>query len=436
MLANPFIPKRPHPKQAEFLLDVSPEVMFGGAAGGGKSEALLMAALQFVDVPGYSAILFRRTYADLAMPGALMSRSQEWLNGTGARWADKEKTWHFPKGATLTFGYLDSKDDRFRYQSTEFQFVGFDELTHFLEIDYTFLFSRLRRLKTSSIPIRMRAGTNPGGRGHAWVKKRFLSPDSMARGRVFIPSKIADNPSLDAAEYTAALGELDSFTRNQMLKGDWTDFKGNHFFPGSWPAYVNLGDSFAIGPMGVRQVFIRSQLSYIIAVDWATGEKNTSDCTAMVVGGLLPDGRILILDVVNERLSKEASPLKLAGLCAKWPGAVVCTEDDVYSQMMQAECRRFKGIPEMRMLAIESRAKIVRCTPAIIHAENKRILRPDNDPPWWEEYSDQLSAFTGIQTEHDDMVDATGMIARMADKLKGSRGGSGPMLLVPGKDVW
>ena len=95
-----------------------------------------MGALQFVDVPGYAAILFRRTYADLSLPGALMDRAKEWLAGTAARWSDKEKTWHFPSGATLTFGYLEHEDDKYRYQSSEFQFLGFDELTQFSEAQF------------------------------------------------------------------------------------------------------------------------------------------------------------------------------------------------------------------------------------------------------------------------------------------------------------
>lgn len=430
---NPYVPKTrtvrgetvrymPHPKQAEFLCDMSSEVMFGGAAGGGKSESLLLAALQFVQEPNYSAIVFRRTYADLALPGAIMDRAAEWLSGTDAKWRGETKTWQFPNGSTLSFGYLDTRNDRYRYQGSEFQFVGFDELTQFKEDDYLYLFSRLRRNHGSPLFLRMRSATNPGGEGHAWVKRRFIKEGSAEQGRIFISSKLVDNPSNDQESYRESLSKLSSFTRRQLEYGDWTDPGGNHFFPHQWPEYVNLGDSFAIGPFGVRQVFLRSQTTIVIAVDWATRKKNTSDYTAMVVGGIIPDGRILILDVVNERLSKEVSPLRLAALCAKWgPNAIVVTEDDPYSQMMQSECRRFSGIPEMKMLPIESQAKVVRCTPAMIHAENKRILRPDTDPPWWDDYSDQLSAFTGIQAEHDDMVDATGMIARMADKLKPSR---------------
>ena len=227
-----YIPHAPHQKQQAFLMLDCQEALYGGAAGGGKSDALLMAALQFVDTPGYAAILFRRKYTDLALPGALMDKARTWLGGTDAHWNDQAKTWTFPSGATLTFGYLDTVNDRFRYQSAEFQFVGFDELTQFPESDYRYLFSRLRRLARASVPLRMRAASNPGGLGHDWVKQRFITGASS--DRVFIPAKLNDNPSLDAASYISGLDQLDPITRQQLLNGDWTARAGGEKFRREW----------------------------------------------------------------------------------------------------------------------------------------------------------------------------------------------------------
>ena len=190
------------------------------SAGGGKSQALLAAALQYVDLPGYAALLVRRTYADLALPGALMDRARLWLEGSAARWRQEEKTWRFPSGATLTFGYLDHPSHKHRYQSSEFQFVGFDELTQFGEAEYTYLFSRLRRLRDFPSPVRMRSASNPGGAGHDWVRRRFLI-DGPAHGRIFIPATLDDNPHLDRDQYIAGLQELDPLTRRRLLCGDW-----------------------------------------------------------------------------------------------------------------------------------------------------------------------------------------------------------------------
>jgi hypothetical protein len=149
-----------------------------------------------------------------------MDRAKDWLSGTAARWSDKEKTWHFPSGATLSFGYLEHEDNKYRYQSSEFQFVGFDELTQFSETQYRYLFSRLRRLKSSRVPVRMRAASNPGGIGHEWVRQRFLTEKSTG-DRVFVPARLDDNPHLDRQQYVASLSQLDPITKAQLLAGDW-----------------------------------------------------------------------------------------------------------------------------------------------------------------------------------------------------------------------
>jgi hypothetical protein len=136
----------PHPAQQRFLFHAyTREVFYGGAGGGGKSQALWYAALQYVNNPGYAALILRRTYADLALAGALMDRSHEYLHGLPARWNGQTKTWTFPSGATVSFGYLESERDKYRYKSSEFQYVAFDELTEFEESQYTYLFTRLRR---------------------------------------------------------------------------------------------------------------------------------------------------------------------------------------------------------------------------------------------------------------------------------------------------
>lgn len=214
-----WVPHKPHTKQHEFLSLNCLEALFGGAAGGGKSDALLMAACQYVDRPNYAALILRRTFKDLNLPGAIMARSHEWLRGTRASWSEKDKTWTFPSGATLTFGYLDTEQDKYRYQGAELQFLGLDEATQFPENWYRYLLSRLRRPKGSDIPIRARLGSNPGGIGHAWVHNRFVLSDDAER--MFVPSLLTDNPHLDQEEYRRSLALLDATTRRQLEEGIW-----------------------------------------------------------------------------------------------------------------------------------------------------------------------------------------------------------------------
>lgn len=221
---NSWCPHKPTVKQAEFLNLDCKEALYGGAAGGGKSDALLMAALQHVDKPNYAALILRRSYADLSLPGAIMDRSHTWLRGTAARWNGTDKAWLFPSGARLAFGYLETESDKYRYQSSEFQFIAFDELTQFPETQYRYLFSRLRRAADSDVPMRMRSASNPGGIGHDWVHERFIK--SPAEGRVFVPATLDDNPHVDAVEYRKNLAELDETTRLQLEKGVWTRDRG------------------------------------------------------------------------------------------------------------------------------------------------------------------------------------------------------------------
>lgn len=264
-----WIPHAPTERQSLFLsLDATREAFYGGAAGGGKSDALLMEALKYVDIPSYSALLLRKTFKELNKPGALMDRAHHWLQGTGATWKGDDKQWRFPSGAVLSFGYLETPTDRFQYQSAEYQYIGVDELTEFeSEATYTFLFSRLRRLKGVEIPIRMRAGSNPGGLGARWVFHRFIPekftpPDAEearvwwveredSRGKVtrraFVPARVEDNPYLDQAEYVESLDETDDITREQLLKGDWRIVDRGDIYP-MWdePHHVICWSDFAL----------------------------------------------------------------------------------------------------------------------------------------------------------------------------------------------
>lgn len=285
---------------------------------------MLMAALQYVDVPGYSALLLRRTFADLSLPGALMDRAAQWLQPTAAKWNDREKTWTFPSGATLTFGYLEIDKQKYRYQGSEIQFCGWDELTQFQEPTYTYLFSRLRRLKDSIVPIRMRAASNPGGEGHEWVYERFVvkhgNPD-----RIFIPAKLGDNPYIDKVEYERSLMELDDTTRQQLLDGAWiTDPAGKPFSREWWDK-------------GRNRYYVddhRQNLQVVarwISFDTALKDEEDSAYSACSVGELLPDYRLRIRRVWRDKLQFPDLPDKIQEMASEynWDGKLqaVVVED-------------------------------------------------------------------------------------------------------------
>lgn len=238
--------------------------MGGGAAGGGKTEALLASALRFIHVPGYNALILMRATTDMKLPDAILDRAHQWLEGTGARWVGEESTFYIPGGGSLSFGYLKTPIERFRYKSAQFQYIAFDELTQFEEICYRYLFSRLRKPAGLPVPLRMRSATNPDGPHAEWVRQRFVpqeyidadvatrfSKTWIRRGfdqngapseRYFVPWRLEDNPHVDMEAYLASLGNLDPVTYQQLRNGDWEIRHKGKMFQRKWFSVVDLKD--------------------------------------------------------------------------------------------------------------------------------------------------------------------------------------------------
>lgn len=227
-------PHEPTERQAAFLDCPNLEALYGGAAGGGKSDALLMAALQYVEHPRYRAVIFRRTYPQLAASDGLIERSKEWLGGSGARWSETQSKWTFPSGATLVFRHLQHEVSKYDHQGAAYHYAGFDELTQFLESQYRYLIGRVRRnAGDEDLPLRIRSASNPGGVGHEWVKQRFLV-EGVSGGRAFVPARLEDNPHLDRDEYVKGLQELHPLEYEQLRKGNWDALPSGGFFQRTW----------------------------------------------------------------------------------------------------------------------------------------------------------------------------------------------------------
>jgi len=395
--ASAYIPWKLHPKQEEFVALDCREALFGGAAGGGKSVALLAAALKYVHIPGYSAIIFRRHYPDLFQDGALIPVSREWLVGTGATWNGEFKRWTFPSGATLSFGTLKHDNDTDKYQGPRFHFVGFDELTQHVEKHYKYLFSRIRRTNegpSGEIPLRMRATANPGGRGHKWVKQRFFV-EGPGKGRVFVPSKLADNPSLDADSYIENLMELDALSVKQLLDGDWEAASSGSHFNRDW---FNLIDPADV-PSGIVN-WVR--FWDLAATDDENGEKNP-DWTSGGRVGLL-DGRYYITNVKRARVG----PADVEELCKD----TVDEDGPSVAQRMEQE----PGSAGKNVISYYARtvmcgydfdgvrptgSKAVRAKPFASAAKNGNVFMVR--ATWTTDVLDELEAFPF--GDHDDAVD-------------------------------
>ena len=225
------------------------EALYGGAAGGGKSEALVIEALRQVHIPYYKALILRKTYNQL---NELVDKTLNYYPQAfpKARYNHSTHTWRFPSGAKIVFGAMQHAQDKIKYQGQAYDFIAFDELTHFSFEEYIYLFSR-NRPNGPGTRVYIRATANPGGVGHAWVKERFITAappmtpikedvvwtdpqgkqHKRTQTRIFVPSSVYDNQALMAndPDYVARLAAMPEAERKALLYGDWDSFSGQVF---------------------------------------------------------------------------------------------------------------------------------------------------------------------------------------------------------------
>lgn len=257
--------------QEEFLSAPELEVLYGGAAGGGKTYSMIADPMRFFEKKGFAGILFRRTNDEL--------REVKWKTKElypqifpNAKWSEKDSEWRFSNGGRLWLTYLDRDDDLLRYQGQAFTWIGFDELTHWpTPYPWDYMRSRLRTTSNSDIgknELFMRGTTNPGGPGHGWVKKMFIDPappnkpfwavdietnepmkdpetgEFLFRRR-FIPARLEDNPYLaEDGVYRRNLASLGDRRRKQLLEGSWDVADGAEF--SEFNAKVHVIEPFEI----------------------------------------------------------------------------------------------------------------------------------------------------------------------------------------------
>ena len=263
--------------QTRFLAATEQEVLYGGAAGGGKSYSLVADPVRYFANAHARMLLVRRSTEELR---ELISVSKQLYPQAipGIKFMERDKTWVAPNGATLWMSYLDRDDDVMRYQGQAFNWIGFDELTQWpTPYAWNYMRSRLRSTKASGLPLYMRATSNPGGPGHQWVKKHFIDPSVPDKSfwatdengevikwpkghsregeplfkRKFIPATLFDNPYLsEDGMYEANLLSLPEHQRRQLLEGDW-DINEGAAFP-EFSRRIHVVDPFDIPSNWVR----------------------------------------------------------------------------------------------------------------------------------------------------------------------------------------
>jgi predicted phage terminase large subunit-like protein len=410
-----------------------------------------MAALQYVDVPSYSALIVRRSFPDLNMPGAIMDKAYEWLSPTDAKPKAGGRIWTFPSGARLTFGYIQYHRDTTHFQSAEFQFIGMDELTYWEERTYTFMFSRLRRpphrfhdrgdgfcdfrsmsqklrmvpcgLHASArthenprffrpsvldgkttlahVPLRMRTASNPGGIGHAWVKERFIEPTTRVNDAVFVPGRLEDNPSLDRDEYIKTLGHLDPVDRERMLKGDWDVMTQGGMFNRGWWRVIPAEQ---VPRQGMRWV------RYWDKAATRAGANNDPDWTSGALVGLDSEGMFYVRDIVRFRDTPRGNEMVIAQTAELdgkavdiWleqePGASGVESIDHYRRKVLVG---YSVHADRKSGAKDSKPRRAAPLSSAAEAGNVFVVRAR----WNRDFMDEAELFPTEAATHDDQIDS------------------------------
>ncbi len=283
---DPNILWRPQAKQAAFLARFEDEALYGGAAGGGKSEALVVEALRQVHIPGYRGLIVRRTYPQLE---DLVGKSRRLYGRAfpGAVFSESRHLWTFPSGATVQFGSMPHEQDKFNYQGRPYDFIGIDELTQFTFSMYDYLVHSRNRPNVPGTRVYARFTANPGGVGHAWVKERFITaappltthwrrleltkPDGETETRwassVFVPASVFDNEALlkNDPGYLTRLAAMPEAEKKALLYGDWESFSGQVF-----AEWRDLPEHYAdrLGTHVIEPFPIPADWGLICGLDW------------------------------------------------------------------------------------------------------------------------------------------------------------------------
>lgn len=252
---------KPTAKQRLFHASKSNEILYGGAAGGGKSYAIGWDAfLRCMKYPGTSAYLFRRTYPELEQ--TLIKTMRMIVPETLGKYYASNHEMQFVNGSVARFAHLSDESDVIKYQGAEIQWLYFDELTHFSESMYNYIKTRLRAPKRLGVHPCVRCASNPGGPGHGWVKARFVDSTDIGTHTVektfeikdadgqmrtlrsvceYIPATVRDNPHIDEL-YIAELEQKPEKLRDALLLGKWDAFEGQAF-----PEFTNDPEHYKDG---------------------------------------------------------------------------------------------------------------------------------------------------------------------------------------------
>lgn len=447
---RPQMPLIPYPRQRQFLNLNCEEALYGGAAGGGKSECLLMWLAEGIDIPGYTGLIFRRTYPQISKSNeGLLAKAARLYKPLGGRWGAQNKQWTFPSGAMIEMGHLPYEKSVEDYQGPSYHRIAFDELTQFTETQYTYLFGRIRSGVGFPIALGVRASSNPGGEGHVWVKNRFVTKEAMqvmrgldmkqpsprsaifwpTKTRCFVPARIADNPYINFDDYIVKLSHLPPVTRDRMAKGDWA-VSEQGVIKADWLRYFEMrGDHYrlfkGIGEEIHLPAFSERECERFTISDCAgTSEdvarekkgKPPSWSVISVFDFHRPTGFLIWRDCWRGRWDFPELCQQHAGIFEKYNPAWLGVEDE---KTGKALIQTMRNLP-MRAISHEGKGKLERAARSMNEASRGKLFLPrlplPNCADWADDAIAELLTWTGDKDEMADRIDTWAYAGMHADR--------------------
>ena len=418
-----------------------------------NSSCILMDALSCVDVPGYSALILRRTWPDLNSPGAILDRMKSWMAGKDVRMRDQGRLWEFPSGAKIQFGYAQREEAKLKFQGSEYQSIFIDEASQFESEIITYLKSRLRKptipcmictqpltryyqkgqvryrhshnksacdntlpdpvsvqtygaapdgMTIFDLPLKLRLYSNPGGLSHEWLYNRYVNPKTRDPETAFIPAALKDNPSLNQEEYTKQLEGLSALDKERLLNGNWEMMDEGRMFDRGAFNYI---------PEAPPPYDVKSRLRFW---DFAATDSKKSDWTAGALCAITNDGRWIVEDIIHVRKDSPVVEKIVRQTAVKdgigvpiWAEQEPGASGKAYISYLKRQV--FAGFQFNGERATGS--KIDRAKALASQTEGKNVFLVEGD--WNKAFIDEASLFpTG---KHDDQIDAVaGAFNKMA----------------------
>ena len=468
----------PHPgPQSKFLASSADIAIYGGAAGGGKTFALVLEPLRHVHVSNFQAVIFRRTAEQVRTAGGLWDESSGLYPLAGGKGREHTLDWRWKSGATVRFEQLQHEQTKLEYQGSQITLEGWDELTHFTESQFFYLLSRNRSV--CGVKPYVRATCNPDSRSWvarliAWwidqdsgyaipersgVKRWFVRaadrlewadtraelqeryPEQTPKSLTFIPASLDDNPTLLRTDpsYRANLMLLPRVERERLLGGNWKTSEGTLIDDANLRRYSRSGDLMLATVAGKQFIVHPNQCRRFATIDTAGTSREKAEenkgkppsWTVCEIWDYCHAADLLFLNhVYRDRVGWGDLKAGIRRTLTDHRVTRAYIENahvgpSLREELQGIQCEMIGPVID-GMTESHRGAKLERAIASglLSRIEDHRLLIPDDDRPWIRAFRDELTSWSGLPDETADQIDTASYASHICRRLVSSWGGT------------